>query len=122
MREERVKWNRDFSIKYAETQSTDKPRAQRMATQVGIGVLIFEDLQTHERQKVFLPPNCRLIVGRSPDCDIFADEPTLSMKHFALFADEAKVYIEDLGAANSVFLNGERVTAVRGSRRAMLSL
>jgi pSer/pThr/pTyr-binding forkhead associated (FHA) protein len=114
MREEKAKWNREFAIKYAEAQVTDNARAQRMATQIGIGVLIFEDPETSERQRVFVPPNCRLVVGKAPQSDIPVKEPMMSKQHFAIVADEAKVYVEELGSPNGVFLNGE---LVKGSRR-----
>jgi pSer/pThr/pTyr-binding forkhead associated (FHA) protein len=109
MREERDKWRREFAFKFAEKQITDNVAAQKMAAQFAIGVII-KNPETPEREKIFVPPNCRLIVGRAPDNAIVLDDPRVSRHHFAFFADDTNVFVEELGrSANITFINGERI-------------
>lgn len=58
MKEEKDKWYREFAMKFAEAQSTDRTRAQKMAVQLAIGVLVFQDEKTQERERIFVPANC----------------------------------------------------------------
>jgi ribosomal protein L40E len=48
-------------------------------------------------------------VGRSPDCDIFLDDVTVSRKHAVVKRSEGKLTIEDLGSLNGIFLNRRRI-------------
>src|SRR6476646_3694594 len=48
-------------------------------------------------------------VGRSPDCDIFLDDVTVSRKHAVVKRSEAKLTIEDLGSLNGTCLNRRRI-------------
>jgi pSer/pThr/pTyr-binding forkhead associated (FHA) protein len=108
MREERDKWRREFAFKFAEAQVKDSVTAQKMAAQFAIGVVI-KNPDTDEREKIFVAPNCRLIVGRAPDCAIVLDDPRVSRVQFAFWADDLDVFIEGLGGTNLTFLNGERI-------------
>ena len=48
-------------------------------------------------------------VGRTPDCDIFLDDVTVSRRH-AIVAKGADTFtIEDLGSLNGTFLNRHRI-------------
>ncbi len=113
MKEENTKWRREFALKYAEAQATDNVRAQKMAVQFAVGVLI-KNPETQERERVFVPPNCRLIAGRAPDNPIFVDDLFASSHHCAFDADDQQVYVEDLGSQNATFVNGE---ILRGRRK-----
>ncbi|MCK9463009.1 MAG: ATP-binding cassette domain-containing protein [Proteobacteria bacterium] len=53
----------------------------------------------------------RLTVGRAPDNDYVIDHPMVSGHHARLTSKDGGWLLEDLGAANGTFLNGERVTA-----------
>jgi adenylate cyclase len=48
-------------------------------------------------------------VGRAAGCDIVLLDPTVSRKHAELGCGEDEVAVRDLGSANGVFVNGERV-------------
>ena len=51
----------------------------------------------------------RTVVGRSPDCEIFLDDVTVSRRHATLVRQGERVTIEDLGSLNGTFVNRHRV-------------
>jgi hypothetical protein len=55
----------------------------------------------------------RLTIGRSPDCDIFLDDVTVSRKHAQLVRQGDGYGIEDLGSLNGTYVNRRRVEAKR---------
>jgi pSer/pThr/pTyr-binding forkhead associated (FHA) protein len=48
-------------------------------------------------------------VGRSPDCDIFLDDVTVSRRHAIVARGAAGFTLEDLGSLNGTFLNRHRI-------------
>src|SRR5215207_4402269 len=48
-------------------------------------------------------------VGRSPDCDIFLDDVTVSRRHALLKRDDGQFLIEDQGSLNGTFVNRRRI-------------
>lgn len=112
MKEEKEKWRRDFAVKFAEMQGGDNAHAQRIAVQFAVGVLI-KNPESQERERIFMPPNCRLVLGRAMNSGIIVDDSSLSRHHCAFAADDANVYIENLGATNPIFLNDEKVETKR---------
>jgi hypothetical protein len=48
-------------------------------------------------------------IGRSPECDIFLDDVTVSRRHAVVERDEPAFTIEDLGSLNGTFLNRSRI-------------
>src|SRR5437764_12378082 len=59
----------------------------------------------------FLPQGERTTIGRSPDCDIFLDDVTVSRKHAVLLDRNGAFSIEDLGSLNGTFDNRRRIAA-----------
>ena len=52
-------------------------------------------------------------VGRSPDCDIFLDDVTVSRRHAVLVEEDGAFTIEDLGSLNGTFVNRRRIEDVQ---------
>jgi pSer/pThr/pTyr-binding forkhead associated (FHA) protein len=51
----------------------------------------------------------RTTIGRSPDCDIFLDDVTVSRRHAVVTEADERFAIEDLGSLNGTFLNRHRI-------------
>jgi FHA domain/zinc-ribbon domain len=51
----------------------------------------------------------RISVGRSPDCEIFLDDVTVSRRHAVLVRQGDGFSIEDEGSLNGTFVNKKRV-------------
>lgn len=53
-----------------------------------------------------------LLIGRSKECYVVVDDAAVSRRHARLNVGATEVTIEDLGSANGVFVNGNRITGV----------
>jgi hypothetical protein len=51
----------------------------------------------------------RITIGRSPDCDIFLDDVTVSRRHAVVVKRDDGLWIEDEGSLNGTFLNRKRI-------------
>jgi FHA domain len=49
------------------------------------------------------------LIGRSPECDIFLDDVTVSRRHAELTRDGGVFTIRDLGSLNGTFVNKRRI-------------
>jgi pSer/pThr/pTyr-binding forkhead associated (FHA) protein len=62
----------------------------------------------------FHPAKTETTIGRSPDCDVFLDDVTVSRKHAVLVRDEIGGFqIEDQGSLNGTFLNRKRIDSAK---------
>ena len=61
----------------------------------------------------FVPQGERTTIGRSPDCDVFLDDVTVSRKHAVLVHKDDAFFIEDQGSLNGTFLNRRRIESGR---------
>lgn len=59
------------------------------------------------------PAEERTLIGRSPDCDIFLDDVTVSRKHAVLVRADGEFTIEDQGSLNGTFVNRKRIESAR---------
>ena len=61
----------------------------------------------------FVPEGDRTTIGRSPDCDIFLDDVTVSRRHAAIVKKNGDLFIEDQGSLNGTFLNRKRIESAK---------
>ena len=60
--------------------------------------------------ETFLLDENRITIGRSPDCNVFLDDVTVSRRHAVVTKERAnQIQIEDLGSLNGTFLNRKRI-------------
>lgn len=59
--------------------------------------------------ETFYPSGERTLIGRSPDCDVFLDDVTVSRKHAELVQAGERFTIKDLGSLNGTFVNRRRI-------------
>jgi pSer/pThr/pTyr-binding forkhead associated (FHA) protein len=57
----------------------------------------------------FVPSEERTLIGRSPECDVFLDDVTVSRRHAELVRDGERFTITDLGSLNGTFVNRKRI-------------
>jgi hypothetical protein len=64
--------------------------------------------------ETFAPKSDRTLIGRSPECDIFLDDVTVSRKHAVLLRNDGGDFtIEDQGSLNGTFVNRARIESAR---------
>jgi pSer/pThr/pTyr-binding forkhead associated (FHA) protein len=59
--------------------------------------------------ETFRPRGERTRIGRSPDCEVFLDDVTVSRNHAVLVERDGKFHIEDQGSLNGTFINRRRI-------------
>jgi hypothetical protein len=57
----------------------------------------------------FRPAGERTRIGRSPDCEIFLDDVTVSRNHAVLIDRDGVYWVEDQGSLNGTFVNRKRI-------------
>jgi len=57
----------------------------------------------------FLLGQGKVVIGRSPDCDITIDNAAISRRHATIEFTNGEYLLSDLGSANGTFLNGTRI-------------
>ena len=55
------------------------------------------------------PTKGRTLIGRSPECDVFLDDVTVSRRHAELMRDGETFSIRDLGSLNGTYVNRRRI-------------
>ena len=116
---EHEKWARECAVKNAEVVDTKPAFAQSLAEQSAVGYLVIDEpkgvpISAEGRRKVFVLPNCRLVVGRcTPPADISVRDECASMRHVAISSDSAHVFVEDLDTKNGTWVNRNRIEATR---------
>ena len=59
--------------------------------------------------ETFRPRGGRTRIGRSPDCDVFLDDVTVSRNHALLVERDGRFFVEDEGSLNGTFVNRRRI-------------
>lgn len=59
--------------------------------------------------ETFVPKGDTTVIGRSPECDIFLDDVTVSRRHAELVRSGETFTIRDLGSLNGTFVNRKRI-------------
>jgi pSer/pThr/pTyr-binding forkhead associated (FHA) protein len=59
--------------------------------------------------ETFHPEGEQTTIGRSPECEIFLDDVTVSRKHAVVVSRDDSFFVEDLGSLNGTFLNRRRI-------------
>jgi pSer/pThr/pTyr-binding forkhead associated (FHA) protein len=59
--------------------------------------------------QVFEPAEGKTLIGRSPECDIFLDDVTVSRRHAELERTGDTFTIRDLGSLNGTYVNRKRI-------------
>ena len=57
----------------------------------------------------FQPGEGKTLVGRSPECDIFLDDVTVSRRHAEIVREGDDFTIRDLGSLNGTYVNRKRI-------------
>ena len=57
----------------------------------------------------FQPDEGRTLIGRSPECDVFLDDVTVSRRHAELVREGDAFSIRDLGSLNGTYVNRRRI-------------
>jgi hypothetical protein len=60
----------------------------------------------------FRAAGLQTLIGRSPECDIFLDDVTVSRRHAELVTEGERYTIRDLGSLNGTFVNRKRIESV----------
>ena len=60
----------------------------------------------------FQPAEGRTLIGRSPECDVFLDDVTVSRRHAELLREGETFSIRDLGSLNGTYVNRRRIESV----------
>jgi pSer/pThr/pTyr-binding forkhead associated (FHA) protein len=59
--------------------------------------------------ETFFPTGERTQIGRSPECEVFLDDVTVSRKHAELVRSGDTYTITDLGSLNGTYVNRKRI-------------
>jgi hypothetical protein len=63
--------------------------------------------------ETFKPAGERTRIGRSPECEIFLDDVTVSRNHAVLVESDGSFFAEDQGSLNGTFVNRRRIDSIR---------
>jgi FHA domain/zinc-ribbon domain len=61
----------------------------------------------------FRPAAERTRIGRSPECEVFLDDVTVSRHHAVLIEQDGTFVVEDEGSLNGTFVNRRRIDRAR---------
>jgi hypothetical protein len=62
--------------------------------------------------ETFETAGLRTLIGRSPECQVFLDDVTVSRRHAEIIHEDDRYVISDLGSLNGTFVNRRRIESV----------
>jgi pSer/pThr/pTyr-binding forkhead associated (FHA) protein len=105
----------------AQAKTKTKPRAAAVTMIEAMGApqgaqalrasLQLEALRAGKRLGTFTLKDGENVVGRSPDCEIFIDDPSISRRHASLIVAANQVRVRDLGSRNHTYLDKATVVS-----------
>lgn len=90
----------------ADDQGTTGPFSIDDAGDVGGAALV---VRSGSLSGVIHQLRAEVIVGRSPDCDIFLDDITVSRHHARITSADGRVTLTDLDSLNGTYVNRRRI-------------
>lgn len=63
----------------------------------------------HQNSNIEVPPG-RFDIGRSTECYLILDDPSVSRVHATIVHEEGKLWVEDRGSRNGCVLNGRQIS------------
>jgi len=115
LKEEKIKWQKELTLKIAELAVDNPQKVKEIAKQFAIGVLVVfneDSYRTGEGStKHFIPSNSRLVIGRDPSCDIVVPDVSVSKQQVSIQSDEKNVYVEKIGSSRPIVINGEIISS-----------
>src|SRR5687767_10096610 len=90
-------WNRCHTLACGDMTSLTQPPRSRARFQLTIVI-------GTARETVALEEGKAWIVGRSSECSIHVDDPSVSRRHAQLYPAEDRVEVEDLDSANGTWV------------------
>jgi hypothetical protein len=82
-----------------ENPSVGEPRGPALVVRAGGG----------RAGESFSTDGPRTLIGRSPECDVFLDDVTVSRRHAEIVQEGGAYVIRDLGSLNGTFVNRHRI-------------
>ena len=78
--------------------------------------------QQNPLQKVDIPEQGTLIIGRDPDCQVTLDHPSVSWQHAKLQVRNGTLTLSDLNSSNGTFVDGKKITKVEVSSESWIRI
>ncbi len=108
-RQERRRQDREVAAKLADIPTTRDDATRIVAIQFAEACLVVAREGEADRDRVFLPSGSRITLGRDPNNHIVVNDASVSRVHAAFRASDREAFVEPLGGATAVSLNGRRV-------------
>ena len=97
------------TMSYTPEEAGRRPGAPPCASVAGKGPALVVRSGGGRAGESFFPSEERTLIGRSPECDVFLDDVTVSRRHAELVRDGDTFTITDLGSLNGTFVNRKRI-------------
>ena len=106
---EKQQFEKELAEKMASARSDSQNYADCLAEQIGIGFIYWGSEAGLQKEKVFIPPVGRILIGRDLKNDLVLDDMTVSRDHAAIRVTNGTPYLENLAAMNGTILNGKAI-------------